>query len=235
MLASAADASVSAAGRLVAGSPLGPAVRRVDLACCGLELRHIGGARSRSGRAAAAGSRGSGPLRRRSGARTGTAGAALRPAGTAAALLPGSCAGRTGRRSSGRRGSGRPGRSAAVTSILRMTSWTSSATALTLMLNWTSSCGWACHWKTCGALGLSTDKSLIYCAIVATCGVAVRVRRSRCPGLIGSWSAMLLRPSRMIVGCSRTLQMGAARCAGRLAAVRNCGAMASMARDGAHL
>ena len=41
------------------------------------------------------------------------------------------------------------------------------------MLNCTSSGGWSCHWKTCGALGFSTDRSLIYCAMVATCGSSV--------------------------------------------------------------
>src|SRR5215210_3137506 len=35
----------------------------------------------------------------------------------------------------------------AATSILSTTSWTSSATLSTLMLNWTSSCGCDCHWK----------------------------------------------------------------------------------------
>ena len=94
----------------------------------------------------------------------------------------------------------------------------------TLMLNWTSSWGWTCHWKACGELGLSTDKSLIYCAIVATCG-----------SLSGSAGA-ISAGDRVLVGhaacsslgvfedCSRTRKRGCAL-PGRLA-------VAEMGRNG---
>src|SRR5690606_40086015 len=76
----------------------------------------------------------------------------------------------------------------AETLTLRTTSWASSDTLLTLMLNWTSTCGCTCHWKTAGLLGLSTDKSLIYWVNTAICGSPSGSE----PGfwLLESWSAI---------------------------------------------
>src|SRR3954468_17627114 len=85
------------------------------------------------------------------------------------------------------------------------------------MWNWTSTLGWTCHWKTCGALGFSTDKSLIYCASIETWASSLGSPEPL-PPLVGSWSA--IHPVLVKLGVCREPRLAAARWGRRLAAAQ---------------